>query len=274
MTQFILDLLGEMILGVNNPGNGILIQTPQEYNSGLYNIIMQISNNAVLPVAYVILGCLFMLELHQITIRTEGMNSNGFEIPFKAMFKIVVCKYFVDSTPLLMGAIYNISTRIIGNIGGVVSSEVVTPDMDQITQLAKFITELDFATRLMYAALTLIIWIIYKFTMIAVSLIILGRMFEIYIHLAIAPLPMATLPNKDLSSIAKNFMKSFAAVSVQGVLIFLVLIIYGVLVGGMVSDFDPSHFTSVLMQMTLYAVALAYSIFMTGKWSKSICNAM
>jgi NADH:ubiquinone oxidoreductase subunit H len=99
-------------------------------------------------------------------------------------------------------------------------------------------------------------------------------MVETYVYLAISPLPLATIPNSELSSVAKNFLKSFAAVSIQGVLIFTVLALYGTLIGSIASNDAFTDITTAMLEATLYSLVLVVCISMTGRWSKSICNAM
>lgn len=121
ITDFIMGMIRSILDGVGELGVGesVLLKTPETYNSALYNGVMSIMDNAVMPIAYILLGLLFMLEIYNITIRTEGMNHFGFEIVFRTMFKIVLIKLVIDSTPLIMSAIYAISTEIIGSIGGI-----------------------------------------------------------------------------------------------------------------------------------------------------------
>lgn len=273
MEEYIMSLIKDVINGVNKTGSGILLQSPETFNKTLYDGVISIMNNAVMPVAYVLLGLLFMLELYNITIRTEGMHNSGFEIPFKTMFKIALCKIFIDSTPLIMGAIFGISTEIISNIGGVFggSSASMAANFDLMEQSIK---SMGFATKLLLSVQVTLIWLIFKFSTLVISVIIIGRMVEIYVYLAIAPLPLATIPNSEINSVAKNFLKSFAAVSVQGVLIFIVLALYGTLIGSVANKTNYTDITAALLEATLYSLVLVVCIFMTGKWSKSICNAM
>lgn len=273
MEDYIINLIKDVVNGVGNAGSGILLQSPETYNKTLYDGVMSIMNNAVMPVAYVLLGLLFMLELYNITIRTEGMHSSGFEIPFKTMFKVAICKIFVDSTSLIMKAIFAISTDIIQNIGNVFGGNNATlaANMDVMEQSIK---NMGFASQLLLSVQVTLIWLIFKFSVLVITVIIIGRMVEIYVYLAIAPLPLATIPNPDINSVAKNFLKSFAAVSVQGVLIFIVLALYGTLIGGVASNTNFTDITSAMLEATLYSLVLVVCIFMTGKWSKSICNAM
>lgn len=274
ITDFIMGMIRSILDGVGELGVGesVLLKTPETYNSALYNGVMSIMDNAVMPIAYILLGLLFMLEIYNITIRTEGMNHFGFEIVFRTMFKIVLIKLVIDSTPLIMSAIYAISTEIIGSISSIFSGSgsLGSPDFQTIRNE---IDELKILQQTLVAAQVLIIWIIYKFSIIIVQVIMIGRMFEIYIHLAIAPLPLATLPNTELSGVAKNFLKSFAAVSIQGVIIFIVLGMYNVIITNAVSV-GGTELTPLLLEAMLYSLVLVASLFMTGRWSKSITNAM
>lgn len=273
MEDYIINLIKEVVNGVSKTGSGVLIQSPETYNKTLYDAVMKIMDDAVMPVAYVLLGLLFMLELYNISIRTEGMHSSGFEIPFKTMIKMAICKIFVDSTPLVMKAIFSISTDIITNIGNVFSGEnpSLKANFDVMEQVIK---NMGFAPKLLLSVQITLIWLIFKFSVLIISVIIIGRMVEIYVYLAIAPLPLATIPNSEINSVAKNFLKSFAAVSVQGVLIFIVLGLYGTLIGGVASKSNFTDITAAMLEATLYSLVLVVCIFMTGKWSKSICNAM
>lgn len=273
MEDYIMSIIKDVLNGVSSIGSGVIIKSPEAYNKTLYDGVISIMQNAVMPVAYVILGLLFMLELYNISIRTEGMSNSGFEIPFKAMFKIAICKIFIDSTPLVMGAIFAISTTVISNIGGVFSSNSVGMAAN-FEVMETTLRGMNFAAKLLLSTQVTLIWLIFKFSTLIISVIIIGRMVETYVYLAISPLPLATIPNTELSSVAKNFLKSFAAVSIQGVLIFTVLALYGTLIGSIASKDAFTDITTAMLEATLYSLVLVVCISMTGRWSKSICNAM
>jgi len=273
--DYIMNLINDILLGVRDlgAGSGILTKTPETFNTALYNGVDSIAHNVVMPIAYVILGLIFMLELYNITIRTEGMNSPGFEIPFRTMFKLIVCKIAVDSTPLILGAIFQVSNEIILNMGSIFGSESVSV-ISNIHTMQETIHNMDFGVKLMTSVQVTIIWLIFKFSTLSIMLVVIGRMIEIYVMMAIASIPMVTMANGDLSSIGKNFLKSFAAVCVQGVLIYIVLNMYGTLVGSISNNVDPENITAVLFEALLYSLVLVMAVFSTGRISKSICNAM
>ena len=276
MDDYIVNLIKDIMLGVTSlgSGSGVLTKTPETFNAALFKGVNSISQSAVMPIAYVFLGLIFMLELYNITIRTDGQaGSMGFEIPFKVMFKLAICKIAVDSTPLILAAIFSVSNQVILNMGGVFGSHSISV-LGDIATMKESIAAMDFGVKLMTSVQVTIIWLIFKFSTMAIMLVIIGRMIQIYVMMAIAAIPMATMANADLSSIGKNFLKSFAAVCVQGTLIYIVLNMYGTLVGSIATSFDNTNITAVLFEALLYSLVLVMAIFATGRISKSICNAM
>jgi len=276
MDDYIVNLIKDIMLGVTNlgSGSGILTKTPETFNIALFNGVNSISKNAVMPIAYVFLGLIFMLELYNITIRTDGQaGTMGFEIPFKVMFKLAICKIAVDSTPLILAAIFSVSNQVILNMGSVFGSHSVSV-LHNIAEMQLTIQNMDFGVKLMTSVQVTIIWLVFKFSTMAIMLVVIGRMIQIYMMMAIASIPMVTMANADLSSVGKNFLKSFAAVCIQGVLIYIVLNMYGTLVGSIASTTEFTNITAALFEALLYSLVLVMAIFATGRISKSICNAM
>ena len=66
--------------------------------------------------------------------------------------------------------------------------------------------------------------------MIVIAIVLLltvyGRFFRIYMYTAIAPIPLSTLAGQPTENIARSFLKSYAGVCLQGVVIVLACIIF------------------------------------------------
>ena len=73
------------------------------------------------------------------------------------------------------------------------------------------------------------------FIVIAIVLLltVYGRFFRIYMYTAIAPIPLSTLAGQPTEGIAKSFLKSYAGVCMQGVVIVLACIIFTAYAGSM-----------------------------------------
>ena len=67
---------------------------------------------------------------------------------------------------------------------------------------------------------------------IVIFVIVYGRMIEIYLLTSLAPIPVATLSNRELGNTGQNYLKSLFAVGFQGLLILVCVAIYAVLIHG------------------------------------------
>ena len=93
-----------------------------------------------------------------------------------------------------------------------------------------------------------------SFTMI---LTVYGRMFSLWMYAAIAPIPLSTFAGEPTSSVGKNFIRSYAGVCLQGVVIALSCIIFSA-----ISSSPPAVDTgaSVVTAVWTYVGKLAFNL--------------
>lgn len=268
------DLLIKWVTELNDKfvavgSNGYLSINIGSFNSTMYGYIRAIMTNVVMPVAYAILALFFVLEIYKASIKTNDLGGSTFgaEIIFKVMFRMVLCKIAVDSSLLFMEAIYSVAQTLVTGIAGVVSNSTISDGMN-VTAITQEINSMKLGEQIgMLLELVIVkfgVWVILGL----VEVICIARFIEIYIYVGISPIPLATFPSDDLNQIAKNFLKSFAAVCLQGVFIYLVLSFFPILVNQNILG-DTSAFG-----LLLYSLILALGVFSSGRWAKSICNAM
>ena len=105
---------------------------------------------------------------------------------------------------------------------------------------------------------------------ICIFLISFGRMIEIYIVTSVAPIPMATMMNRESSHIGQNYLKSLGALGLQAFLIIICVAIYAALVQNIAVTSDISYAIWTCMG---YTVLLCFSLFKTGSLAKSLLGA-
>jgi hypothetical protein len=105
---------------------------------------------------------------------------------------------------------------------------------------------------------------------ICIFIIIYGRMLEIYLTTSIAPIPFATLANREWGSIGQNYLKSLFAVGFQGFLILVCVAIYSILLQSAATAADP---IGAVWGVMGYTVLLCFALFKTGSLSKSVFAA-
>lgn len=87
---------------------------------------------------------------------------------------------------------------------------------------------------------------------------------------SLAPIPVATLSNRELGSTGQNYIKSLFAVGFQGLLILVCVAIYAVLVQSIATSGDP---IGAIWGTVGYTVLLCFMLFKTGSIAKSIFGA-
>ena len=102
------------------------------------------------------------------------------------------------------------------------------------------------------------------------TVILYGRMIEIYLYISVAPVPFATLSNREWGSIGSNYIKGLCALAFQGFFIMVCVGIYSVLVASVAV---ASNLHTALWSVAAYTVILCFSLFKTGSLAKSVLNA-
>jgi len=117
---------------------------------------------------------------------------------------------------------------------------------------------------------TLIISLCLKIMSILITVILYGRMIEIYCTVSVAPIPIPTMSNREWGGIGTNYLKGLFALAFQGFLIMVCVGIYAVLINNMII---ASDIHSALFSVAAYTVILCFSLMKTGSLAKSIFHA-
>ena len=105
---------------------------------------------------------------------------------------------------------------------------------------------------------------------ICIFIIVYGRMIEIYMVTSVAPIPMATMVNRDWGQMGQNYLRSLFALGFQAFLIMVCVGIYAALVKGITVGSDVS---AALWTCIGYTVLLCFTLFKSSSVAKSIFNA-
>lgn len=95
-------------------------------------------------------------------------------------------------------------------------------------------------------------------------------MIEIYMITSVAPIPMATMVNREWGQMGQNYLRSLFALGFQAFLIMVCVGIYAVLVQNISVDSDVS---TALWTCIGYTVLLCFTLFKSSSVAKSIFNA-
>ena len=280
ITEWLKELLIEGIMGnltglfdtVNTRVGEIAVQvgtTPAAWNAGVFSLIRQISETVILPIAGLILTFVATYELIQMLIDRNNLHDIDTWMFFKWIFKTAAAILILSNTFNIVNAVFDVSQSVIACSAGIIQGSTdITPDM--LATLETTLETMELGPLLGLFMQSLLIGLTMEIMGIIIFVLVYGRMLEIYMLTSLAPIPVATLSNRETGQMGQNYIKSLFAVGFQGLLILLCVGIYGVLVQGIAIGGDP---IGAIWGCVGYTVLLCFMLFKTGTISKSIFAA-
>lgn len=257
---------------VNNQVGEIANQvgtTPGAWNPGVFSLIRQLSETVVLPIAGLILTFVMCYELIQMIIDRNNLHDIDTWMFFKWVFKTFAAVLILSNTFNIVMAVFDVAQSVVNRAGGLIGgSTAVSPDM--LNTLEAQLTTMDIGPLLGLWLQSGIIGVTMNALNIVIFVIVYGRMIEIYMLTSLAPIPFATVVNRELGSTGQNYFKSLMAVGFQGLLILVCVGIYAVLIQSIAVSGDP---IGAVWTVVGYTVLLCFTLFKTGSLAKSILGA-
>lgn len=245
-------------------------QTPQGWNAGVFNLIQNLSQTVFVPIAGLIITFVLCYEL--ITMVTQKNNFHEFETYniFLWIFKAYVAIYLVTNTFNITMAVFDVGQHIVNGAAGVISGSTAVDASAAIATLTESLEDMEIGELFLLAMETLLISLTMSILSVIITVIMYGRMIEIYLYTSVAPIPFATMTNKEWGNIGNNYLKGLFALAFQGFFMLVCVGIYSVLVNAMTIS---TNLHGAMFSVAAYTVVLAFSLFKTGSLSKSIFNA-
>ena len=264
--------LGGLFDNVNNQVGEIATQvgtSPAAWNAGVFSLIRNLSETVVLPIAGLILTFVATYELIQLIVEKNNLHDLDTWIFFKWIFRTFVAVMILSNTFNAVMAVFDVSQSVINSAGGLIGgSTAVTPDM--LTTFEAELMAMDIGPLLGLWLQSLIIGFTMTALNIVIFIIVYGRMVEIFLLTSLAPIPFATLSNREFGSMGQNYFKSLLAVGLQGLLMLVCVGIYAVLVQNIAISGDP---IGAVWRCIGYTVLLCFTLFKTGSVAKSVLGA-
>lgn len=245
-------------------------KTPSDWNSGVFSLIQNLSETVLLPIAGIILTFIMCYELISMIIDKNNMHDFPPSDILKWIFKTFIAVLVITNVFDAVMAIFDVAQHVVARSAGLISG---TTAIDVTTTIEALRTSLE--TYELGPLFGLLIQsLIVQVTMWALSfcifIVIYGRMIEIYMMTSLAPIPFATLANKDWGTMGQNYIKSICALGFQAFLIMICVGIYAVLVNNIATDGDPMNAIWTCMG---YTFLLCTTLFKTGSISKTVFNS-
>ena len=245
-------------------------QTPQAWNASIFSMIRTLSENVIVPVAGLVITYVLCYEL--ITMITEKNNMHDVDtfMFFKWFFKSWVAVYLVTHTFDITMAVFELAQHVVAGAAGVIGNNTSINVNAALSSMQSQLGSMEIPELLLLVMETSLVSLCMKIMSILITVILYGRMIEIYLYCSVAPIPFATMTNREWGQIGNNYLRSLFALGFQGFLIMICVGIYAVLVNSMII---ANNLHSAIFSLASYTVILCFSLFKSGALAKSIFNA-
>ena len=201
----------------------LITQSPEQFKGGtIWNVVKDI-HGAVQAVGLGLLVLFFVVGV----MKTCGSFAEVKkpEVALKLFIRFAIAKGVVTYGLELMIALFNI-------VQGLISSIMTAAGMGTATRtvlpstIVTAIEDCGFFESIPLWAVTLIGGLFITILSFIMILTVYGRFFKLYIYTAIAPVPLSTFAGEPSQQVGKSFIKSYAAVCLEGAIIVLACIIF------------------------------------------------
>ena len=281
LTEWLTELLVSSIMGnltglfdgINDKVSEIAANvgsTPQAWNGGVFSMVQNLSETVMVPIAGVILTFVMTIELIQMIIDSNNLHDFETFMFYKWIFKTFAEVLIVTNTWNIVMAVFDVAQSVVSSAAGVIIADTSIDLNTIIVDLEARLMEMEigplFSLWFQSMLMGMLSWVL----TICIFVIVYGRMIEIYLVTSVAPIPMATMSNREWGQMGQNYLRSLFALGFQAFLIIICVAIYAVLIRSISVDADV---IAALWTCIGYTVLLCFSLFKTSSVSKSIFNA-
>ena len=269
----IMSNLSGMFDGVNDKVGEISTQvgmTPQAWNGSIFNMVQNLSENVIMPIAGVILAFVMTLELVQILMDKNNFHDVETVVFFKWVFKTACAILIVTNTWTIVMGIFDVAQGVVNQASGIIIGDTsidinsIMPDMEERLMEMELGPLFGLWFQSLFVGITM--WAL----TICIFIITYGRMLEVYLVTSVAPIPMAAMLGREWGGMGQNYLKSLFALGFQAFLIMVCVAIYAVLVQNISVSDDIS---AAIWTCMGYTVLLCFTLFKTGSLAKSVFSA-
>ena len=243
--------------------------TPSAFSPAIFNMIKNLSENVIMPIAGLFLTFIACYELIQLVISHNNLANFETWIFFKWVFKTFVAVTLITNTMNITMAVFDVAHHVVSQAGGIITGSTAI-DASTLASMQSNLEAMEVGKLLGIFLMSFIVQFLVYILSALIFVIVYARMIEIYLMVSLAPLPFATFGNKEQSQMGQNYLRSLFALGFQGFLIMICVGIYAVLIQGVSFSAD---ITGSMWAVMGYTVLLCFTLFKTGSIAKSVFHA-
>ena len=245
--------------------------SPATWNAGVFSLIRQLSETVVLPIAGIVLTFVMCYELIQMLIDRNNLHDIDTWLFFKWIIKTFIAVTILSNTFNIVMAVFDVAQSVVAQSAGLVQGTTdISPNL--VANMQATIEQMELGPLLGLWLQSFVVHHTMTALNIFIFVVVYGRMIEIYMLTSLAPLPFATVVNRDLGHMGHNYFRSLLAIGFQGLLIIVCLAIYAVLIQSIAAAGGTDIFETIWTAIGC-TVLLCFTLLKTGSLAKAVFGA-
>ena len=244
-------------------------RTPASFSPTIFNMIKNLAENVIMPIAGILLTFIACYELIQLVIGHNNLANFETWIFWKWIFKTFLAVTLITNTMNISMAVFDVAQHVVNSAGGIIAGSTAIDD-SALATMESTLETLEIGQLLSIYLQSFVVQFLIYILSALIFVIVYARMIEIYLMVSLAPIPFATFGNREQSQIGQNYLRSLFALGFQGFLIMVCVGIYAVLIQTVTFSTD---IIGSLWGVMGYTILLAFTLFKTGAVAKSILHA-
>ena len=249
---------------------GEVSKTPSTWNSGIFDMIKTLSDNVMIPIAGMIISFVLVYELISMVIDKNNLHDFNTAIFIRFFMKACIAVMLLSKTFDIVMAVFDVGQHIVQNSSSVIASNTHIDISSALTDIRTTLEAMGTGELFALMLETALVSLCMKILSICITVVIFGRMIEIYLYSSVGAIPFATMTNREWGQVGSNYLRGLVALGFQGFFIMVCVGIYAALVNSFTAT---SNIHSTIFSVAAYTVVLCFTLFKTGTISKSIFNA-
>lgn len=262
---------GGLFEGVKNS----LIINPESKYSDVWSFIDIVYNNFMVPIALGVMIIWFLVAF----IQKSATENVTFESLFLAFTKLIVAKFLIENGLDIFAMLWSFgisSINALSNLGlnetgsgaYIINEATRTAIWKELTGKNNLNTDPGFWQSIGALFQLFVPWIVTWALKIIVSFICYSRLIEMFLRMMAAPIALSDFMTEGLHGSGWKYLKSFFAIALQGVLIYLIAVIFSKLMGSIFTN--QTGFMEVVTSYLIFGFSACALMFKSLSLSKEL----
>ena len=247
-------------------------QTPEGFNGTIYSFITGLCDTVIVPIAGLVITYVLVYELISMVMDKNNFHDFDSSLFFRYLGKACIAVVLVSHTQEIVEALFEVGSSLATTaLGSISNSTNLSIDATIGTMIQTQGATMTVGQLIKANIETGIINLAIRGLGLYVTILMYSRFVEIYLYMSIAPVPFATMTNREWGQIGTNYLRGLLALAFQAFLIMACVGIYAALISGL-NVAGAGSFNEALDTILVFTFMLAIVLGKTSSISKSIFN--